>query len=309
MARACKQSSARSLTAALAAAALTLLLAACGAATRPVDPAQPRSGEPPYPVLLASSDERTQRALANWGALLGEQTASAAPTPELRPVTATVSSLPAGIATSLRLPRVIISDEAELSEEEARESLRRFIASAAPLLGVAPGELSLTEVTDEPGGAGTRRARYRQRPFSNPLRNGYGVIEIVFTPDLRVVELSSTAIPDTERLRLAVRAVTPKLTTEQAVSSLANRAVSYTDREGNAQTLNVTPGSEVAVRELVVFPVRPTGGQELLELHLAWELSVGGAGTPLLVYVDAVSGALLGASPSAQTANASRPGA
>jgi hypothetical protein len=276
-------------------AALAFLLGACAAATRPAGPERPRANEPPYPVVLSSSDERRAGALANWVSLVGGQPAAAAPTPEFQPVTATLAALPANLSTPPRLPKVIIEDENTQSEEETRESLRRFLATSAPLLGVNLQELSLVEIADAPGGA--KRARYRQSPFTYPLRNGFGVVEVSFMPDLRVVGLSSTAIPDAERLRRALSTVAPKLTAAQAVAALANRAVTFDDRNGTRQTRTVTQADAVAARELVIFPSRASGDADTLELHLAWEVAVGGPEAPLLVYVDAVTGEPIAATP------------
>ncbi len=292
MSRALKLQPLRGTFSAVLFAACALLLGACAAATRPLDTERPRAGGPPYPVVLAASDDRRAGVLANWKTVAGEQaTANNGPVPELQPVTATLAALPSNLSSPPRMPSVIIKDEKEQSEEETRESLRRFIATAAPLLGVSLEQLSLVEVKDAPAG-GAKTARYRQNPFPHPLRNGYGLVEITFTPDLRVVGLSSTAIPDTERLRLALAAVRPVAlpTADKTLSALANQPVTFTDRAGNKQTRTVTQADAVAARELVVFPLRRTADASKLELHLAWEIAIGGPEAPLLVYLDAVTG-------------------
>lgn len=285
---------------AVATAALALMLCACAAATRPPDPSRPRgANDQPYPIILNANPEREASALAAWSNLLGAGAAGAIPPPTLHPVTATLTALPANLSTLPRMPRVVVKDAQQQSEEETRESLRRFIESAAPLLGVAPGELSLVEVADAPGGA--KRARYRQTPFRFPLRNGYGDVEIIFTPDLRVSGLSSTAIPDSERLRLALVAFRGQLIpAEKAVVSLADRAIAFTDAAGIQQTHNVSATGDATARELVIFPVRRDGvaadaAASALELHVAWEIYLGAQSPPLLVYVDALTGEQLAA--------------
>jgi hypothetical protein len=283
------------LFAATACASLALLLASCAAAPT-AGPGRPRGPAAPYPVVLPASDERRERALAGWASVLGDA-ATASPTPELRPVTETPAALPAGLTTPPRLPRVIIDEADEQSEEETRESLRRFIASAPALIGSELRYLSLVEIVDAPGGAGAKLARYQQRPFHYPLRGDYGKVEITFTPDLRVTGLSSTAIPDGDRLRPLLRSITRQLTAEQAAASLASRGVTYTDAAGAQQTRAVASASDITPRELVIFPVRRDGQPPAIELHYAWELEVGGAGAPLLVYVDAVNGQQLAATP------------
>ena len=118
---------------------------------------------------------------------------------------------------------------------------------------------------------------------------------MTFTPDLRVVGLSSTAVPDAEQLRNPLKAVKPTLDAGKAAAALANRAVTFKDRNGVGQTRTVTQADAATARELVVFPVLRTDGAAALELHVAWEVAVGGPQAPLLVYVDAVSGDVLGA--------------
>jgi hypothetical protein len=190
---------------------------------------------------------------------------------------------------------VVISDEKTQTEEETRESLRRFIQTAAPLLGVDPKELSLvavTDATDAQGGA--RTARYRQSAFQYPLRNGYGEVSITFTQDLRVLALSSTAIPDAERLRRALAPVAQGLPPFDA-NTLVNRTVTYTDRGGAQQTRTLGPGDALNARQLVVYPVHRDVDPSTLELHVAWEAASGGEASTFFVYVDAVTGEVLGA--------------
>ena len=286
---------------AVVAAGLALMLCACAAVTRPPDPSRPRgASDQPYPVILDANPEREASALAAWSKLLGAGAAGALPAPALRPVTATLIALPPNLSTLPSMPRVIVKDAPQQSEEEMRESLRRFIESAAPLLGVAPGELSLVEVTDAPGG-GAKRARYRQTPFRFPLRNGYGDVEVIFTPDLRVSGLSSTAIPDAERLRLALAAFRGQfIPAEKAVASLADRIVTFTDAAGIQQKHTVSATGDATARELVIFPIVQRDGDaaaaSALELHIAWEIYLGAQSPPLLVYVDALTGEQLSVS-------------
>jgi hypothetical protein len=286
-----KETFTRGLISAITVAMLALLLGACASMTRPASSERPRANELPRFAVLAASEERRTVALAGWKTVIGEQEAAAGPTPELRPVTATLQSLPANLHDYPRLPLVVIKDEKNQSEEETRESLRRFLSNAAPLLGVDLRQLSLVGVSDAGGGA--KRALYQQNPFPYPLLNGYGVVEITFTPDMRVVGLSSTAIPDVERLSRALAAVPKNVTAEQAAAALANRVVNYTDR-GAQQTRTITQADTKAARQLVVFPIRRDADPATLELHIAWEVAVGGPEAPLLVYVDAATGDQLG---------------
>lgn len=269
------------------------VLGACASAARPAGAERPRGNEPPKFAVLAASDERRAAALANWQTVVGEQAAAGSPAPELRPVTATLSSLPAGLRDFPRLPLVVAGDAQSRTEEETRESLRRFLSAAAPLLGIDLKHVSLVEVSDAAAGAGARRALYRQNPFAYPLRNGYGAVEVTFTPDLRVVGLSSTAIPNAELLGRTLAAVPKTLTAAQAAAALANRAVTYTDRAGAQQTRTLAQPDPTAARQLVVFPLRRDAADTAaLELHVAWEVA---ADSSLLVYVDASTGEVLGA--------------
>lgn len=273
------------------------MLGACASAARPAGAERPRGSEPPRFATLAASDERRTAALANWKAVVGEQAAEASPAPDLRPVTATLASLPAGLRDFPRLPLVVAGDAQNRTEEETRESLRRFLATAAPLLGIDLKHVSLVEVSDAAAAPGSRRALYRQNPFAYPLRNGYGAVEVTFTPDLRVVGLSSTAVPDAERLGRTLAAVPKTVTAAQAAAALANRAVNYTDRAGAQQTRTLAQPDPAAARQLVVFPLRRDAADPAaLELHVAWEVAADNTDAPLLVYVDAATGEVLGAS-------------
>lgn len=272
------------------------LSVSCAGARDP-DPARPRANEPTYPVVLAANAERREQALAGWAALARDNNVRNEPPPQLQPVTATISELPATDAP-VRLPLVEIRDEAgqvreESREESRRESLRRFITGAGGLLGVAPQNLSLVERKDEAGG--TRRARYQQQPFPYPLRAGFGVLEIAFTDDRRVLSLSSTALPETERLARALALVRPQqLTAEQAVERVRGRAFTYPGINSQ-QTYTIAPDDPIVARELVVYPVRPANDQSALELHVAWEMAIGKGATPYLVYLDALRGEIIAA--------------
>ena len=290
-------------------ASLICLTGAC-AASRAPDPSRPRANEPPYPVVLAANAERRDQALAGWAALARDHNLRNEPPPQLQPVTATISALPA-LDAPLLLPLVEIRDEAgqireESREESRREALRRFITSAGALLGVAPQNLSLVERRDDADG--TRRARYQQQPFPYPLRGGFGVLEIAFTDDRRVLSVSSTAIPDTERLGRALALLRPQqLTADQAVERLRGRSFTYPGPT-SPLTYTVTANDTVTPRELVIYPVRPANDAGALELHVAWELAVGQGTTQYLVYLDAVRGEVIAAQVQAMQAEEKQTG-
>ncbi len=275
---------------------LGLLTWAC-ADTRPADTGRPRAGSDQLStaITLNESDERRARALATWKTLTAGQ-AVAAPAPDLQPVTATLRALPQGLSAPLQLPQMANPDEKDQSRDETRESLRRFLETAAPLLGIELNEVSLVSVTDNPDGS--HRALYQQQPFDFPLRNNFGVVEISYTSNLRVTSLSSTAIPDTDRLRRSLASLRQTLSAEKAAATLANQTIRFNDASGVAQTRSNVAASDVSARQLVVFPVISKTDAATLEFHLAWEINVGsGQGAPLLVYVDAVTGEQLAATP------------
>jgi hypothetical protein len=267
-------------------------LSAC-AATPPPNATGPRPNEPPYPVLLTETTDRREAALVAWTKFTTEQGITNAPAPELQPVTATVRSLPAFTGTPLYLPKV--GDTFPMNEENTRESLRRFIASASSIIGASPQQLSLVQRVD--GADGTQRALYEQRPFRFPLRNGYGKLEITFTPDRRVVQINSTCITDVEQLQRAGAGTRPRWDAEKVSAQITDRTFTYKDAAGNSHTLAVNKGEEIIVRELVIYPRPRTSDPSILEFHLAWEITVKRASAPLNIYLDAVTDELLDVTP------------
>lgn len=262
-----------------------------GACAAKPSPNAPASSEPPYPVLMTDSADRRDAALADWAKLTTAQGIRNAPAPELQPVTATIHSLPPLVNTPLYLPKV--GTGATMTEEETRESLRRFITSMSSLLGAAPAELSLVQRTDLADG--TKKARYEQRPFvAYPLRGDYGVLEISFAPDRRVIQITSTCIPEIEQLRRAGTGIHPKQTADDVPKLIAGRTFTYTDATGNKQTLTIATADQVTVRQLVVYPLPRVSDPAALEFHLAWEITVGGSSNPATIYLDAVTDELIG---------------
>lgn len=272
---------------------LALFAFGCAAGSRPPDAAQPSGNTPGYPVTLAASEARTASALEAWRAFAQAQGISDASAPELQSVTSTVRTIAPLISNSsplvLRLPRVG-AGEAEPTEEQTHEALRRFIESARAILGVDPADVSLIGV-EETNNTGAKRARYRQKPFLYSLSGGYGDVEIIFTSDGRVIEISSTAIPEVEPLRRALARVRPRVTAEGARQRVTGQTFTLTDdANSNPQTtITIASDDTVTVRELVIYPIVRAGEPSVLELHLAWEIAVSRANSPnTLIYLDAV---------------------
>lgn len=271
---------------------MILGLSAC-ATTPPPNATGPRPNEPPYPVLLMETIDRREAALTAWTKFTTEQGITNAPAPELQPVTATIRSLPAFTGTPLYLPKV--GDTFPMNEENTRESLRRFISSASAIIGAPPQQLSLVQRID--GADGTQRALYEQRPFRYPLRNGYGKLEITFTPDRRVLQINSTCITDVEQLQRTGAGTRPRWDAEKVSAQIIDRAFTYKDAAGNSQTLTINKGEEIIVRELVIYPNPRANDPSILEFHLAWEITVKRASGSINIYLDAVTDELLAVSP------------
>lgn len=257
--------------------ALVLFASAC-AAFRATDPNGPRPDVRLYPVGLADPAGRLEEASVAWNQLAQRYGLTDRPQVNLDPHTATVQSLPANLATPIHLPKV---GEAEQTEEQTRESLRRFIAEWQRLIGAEPDELSLVERVDEP--SGIKVARYEQRPFRYPLRGGYGNLTIRFRSDGQLVSLSSNCLPNAERLQSTLAAVNPQVTGEDAVNKLKEQSITT-----GQQTITLPANAVLEPRQLVVYALPPPGQTGGLELHLAWEIDVTN-GPVKTVYFDAVS--------------------
>jgi hypothetical protein len=240
--------------------------------------------------LTDEDNGRHEAALAAWATLTRGQGLNNAPAPELQPVTATVRGLPV-MTEPLYLPKV--GEGVPMTEDETRESLRRFIAETGPLLCGEAQQLSLIQRVD--GANGVKEAHYQQRPFRYGLRGGYGDLRISFTPDRRIVQLTSTCIPDIERIRRSfVGLAQQRMTTDKAIEAAAGRTVTYTDASGNVQSFTLPEQERLSVRELVVYPIAREGERPLLEFHVAWEIFADSA-PALSIYVDSVTGDVLGA--------------
>lgn len=269
-------------------ALLVLALATGGCATlQPPSATGPRGNEPVYPVLFVEDPQRREAALVALNLLTQSSVNSGAP--ELQPITATIASLPANPSRPLTLPKLGIA--AEMNEEETRESLRRFIKEVQELIGADPTKLSLVDRPDQPDGS--KLATYEQRPFRYPIRGAYGKLQIHFLTDRRVLNISSTCIPDTDRIQAALAAVAVKLTAEDAVKQLRENDITYTNAQGTNSSLRVPAASELKPRELVTY-VRPSPSRPALEFHVAWEVEVSNA--PIkTAYVDAFKGEIIAA--------------
>jgi hypothetical protein len=261
----------------------TVLATGACAALQPIDANGPRANVPLYPVGLADPAARLEEASVAWYQISQHYGAPGKTEANLNPFTGTLQGLPANV-TAIVLPKV--GTEAVQTEEETRESLRRFILEWRQLIGAEPEQLSLVERTDDP--SGVKVARYEQRPFRYPLRGEFGQLLIRFRGDRQVVALSSNCIPNAERVQAALNALTPQINAEQAVAHVRSQSVVTTDASGRQQTFTVPSNAALTARQLVVY-ARPSPDQgKGLQLHLAWEVEVTN-GPMKMVYLDAIS--------------------
>jgi len=259
-------------------------LAGCAAMNPPnaTGPAGPGSL---YPVLLTEDSQRKDAVLVSLNRLSSET--ATATEPQLQPVTATILKLPPH--APLYLPKV--GGGAAMTEEETRESLRRFIKEWQQLIGSDPAKLSLVERTDQPDG--TKLALYEQRPFRYPIRGGYGKLEIKFASDRRVISLTSSCIPDADRIQSAISALTLRPRVDDTLVKLRQQGVNFVDANGNKLSFALPPSSEITPHGLTTFVLPAKNRADTLEFHLAWEIEL--SNSPVkLIYVDAVSGDVVG---------------
>jgi hypothetical protein len=270
--------------------ALALLASAC-AAFQPTDANGPRRDAPAYPIALSDLGTRLEEASLAWYQLSQRYGIPGKTEANLHPYTATLESLPANLSSPLHLPKV--GSQTNPTEEETRESLRRFIVEWQDLIGAQPSELSLVERTDEP--SGVKVARYEQRPFRYPLRGGFGTLVVRFRSDGQLVGFSSNCIPNADRVQATLAGLTPKINGEQAVSRIKTQPVTVTNVTGQQQTFSLPANAVVEARQLVVYAQPSKDPPSGLQIRLAWEIDVTN-GPISKVYLDAISDEIIAAS-------------
>ncbi len=270
---------------------LTLALAAIMAASacaafKPTDPNGPTSNQPQYPVALSDLGPRLEEASVAWYQLSQRYGLPGKTEANLQPYTATIESLPANLPAPIYLPKVGL--QATPTEEETRESLRRFIVEWQRLIGAEPQHLSLVERIDEP--SGIKIARYEQRPFRYPLRGGFGNLVIRFRSNGQLVGFSSNCIPNAERLQAMLSNFVPKITAEQAVNHLRTQPVIV-----GQQSVSLPANAVIEAKQLVVYAQPSNDPPSGLQIRLAWELDVTN-GPISKVYLDAISDEIIATS-------------
>ena len=274
----------------MTALAAVLLASAC-AAFKPADANGPASNLPQYPIALSDVGTRLEEASVAWYQLSQRYGLPGKTEANLQPYTATLESLPANLPASIYLPKV--GSQTNPTEDDTRESLRRFIVEWQQLIGSDPHQLSLVQRIDEP--SGVKIARYEQRPFRYPLRGGFGNLEIRFRSNGQLVGFSSNCIPNADRLQASLTGLQPKVTGEQAVNHIKTQPVTVTNSTGQQQSVSLPTNAVVEARQLVVYAqpsrVPPSG----LEIRLAWEIDITN-GPVSKVYLDAISDEIIATS-------------
>lgn len=275
-------------------AAVTLSLSC--APLQPTSPTGPRGGAA-YPVTLAEDNARRETAQASFNRLRqsvatsrNAETVESATAVDLSPITATITNLPSGNA-GIYLPKV--GAEPVMNEEETRESLRRFLRDWRDIIGSEPGRLSLVDHIVQSDG--TTVVNYEQRPFRFPIRGNFGKLQIRFAADRRILSISSTCIPEADRLRSALRglgatgSLSARLTAEEATKKLRELATAASDTTPAASISRLPASAQLTPRELVTHVQPSKTRADVLEFRVAWEIEISGA-QPKIAYVDAITG-------------------
>jgi len=272
-------------------ALVAVVSAGACAAFQPPDANGPTANRPQYPIALADTGPRLEEASTAWYQLSQRYGLPGKTEAPLHPYTATLENLPANLPAPLYLPKIGVP--AKPTEEDFRESLRRFIVEWQTLIGADPNQLSLVERTDEP--SGVKVARYEQRPFRYPLRGDFGSLTIRFRSDWQLVGFSSNCIPNADRLQGTLNSLTPKVTAEQAVNHLKTQPLTFVNTSGQQQNVTLPANATVEAKQLVVYaqPAKdPAGG---LTIRLAWEIDIT-HGPVTKVYLDAISDEIIATS-------------
>lgn len=274
----------------LALAFVAVVTASACAAFQPVDANGPAANRPQYPIALSDVGPRLEEASVAWYQLSQRYGLPGKTEANLHPYTATLESLPANLPGPIYLPKV--GSQTPPTEEDIRESLRRFIVEWRTLIGAEPNQLSLVERIDEP--TGVKVARYEQRPFRYPLRGSFGSLVIRFRNNWELIGFSSNCIPNADRLQATLGGLTPKITGEQAVNFLKT-PVTFLNAGSQQQTISLPANATVEARQLVVYARPAKDPPSGLEIRLAWEIDVTN-GPIKQVYLDAISNEIIATS-------------
>ncbi len=255
-----------------------MLLISCGL-TEAVDVNTPRAARSNYPVVIEEVAARRRRSENAWRLWL--QSYRVSPTaPDLEPVLAIPRSLPSALAQ-----KIVITDKSEaLSPEQARDSLRQFIARSMRVLAgeaqereVALQDLSLTAFSAD---GNLYRATYRQTSYSFPLANGFGELRIAITREGALIQLSSRLLP------IVDLPSAPSADIAAMTRGLVGREFKYSGIDGRELVYKVASEEEITKKDIVIYPL---ADESRILLHLAYPVEVG-RGTTWTVFFDAITG-------------------
>jgi len=261
-------------------AVVAVVTAGACAAFQPTDANGPTANRPQYPIALPETGQRLEEASVAWYQLSQRNGLPVKTEANLNPYTATLENLPASLPAPIYLPK--LGSTTNPTEDDFRESLRRFIVEWQTVIGADPNQLSLVERTDEP--SGVKVARYEQKPFRYPLRGDFGNLVIRFRSNWQLVGLSSNCIPNADRLQGTLNSLNPKTTAEQAVTRIKTQPLTAV----NGQTISLPANATVTARQLVVYAQPSKDPPSGLTIRLAWEVDVTN-GPVSKVYLDAIS--------------------
>ncbi|MGH9760273.1 MAG: hypothetical protein ACREDR_17535 [Blastocatellia bacterium] len=234
------------------------------------------SGEQNYPIVISDSAERRTIAERDWHRMLDAYSAPDV-APDLYAVTYTPKSLP----STLEGMKITPAQSAGLEDGTGlREAAKIFLDRWRDLLDAGPEALSLISAAQT---GNTTALTYRQANYPYPVVGEFGTLTLLITQDGRLKQIDDQFIPVVD---LPNR---PALDRNAVAERVIGRAFKASDSSGKGKTVSVTDAKQIAVKQIVVLPLRKPAA---IEIHLAWQVDVT-AETGCTVYVDAMNGETL----------------
>ena len=241
------------------------------------------SSEQNYPIVISDSAERRTSAERDWHRMLDAYSAPDV-APDLYAVTYTPKSLP----STLEGMKITPAQSAELEDGTAlREAAKIFLDRWRDLLDAGPEALSLISASQS---GNTTALTYRQANYPYPVAGEFGTLILLMTQDGRLTQIDDQFIPVVD---IPNR---PALDRTAVAERVIGRAFKVSDSSGKGKTVSVTDAKQIVVKQIVVLPLKKPAA---IEIHLAWQVDVTAA-TRWTVYVDAMNGETLMATPSEQ---------
>jgi hypothetical protein len=199
--------------------------------------------------------------------------------PDLYPITCAPKSL-LGIQNGIQImPAKAEGPKTQgITEESAlREAARTFVQRWHDLTGVDPAGISLEA---DARSAGTTRLTYKEMSYPFPIAGNFGQMILSFASDGRLLQLDDRFIPVVD---LPNR---PAIDRDAAITALSGRTLSYSNNAGDKQQVKIGGKADLSGGRLVVLPMEKS---DVIEVHLAWEFTVGKPAA-WIVYFDAING-------------------